>query len=537
MAFDAFTRFPRAFSGRPALARSIYNSFKNAMGPAFNQEFNGTRVQAHLYAKAMGMAHAMRTLKRVKSNAIALSATDLLGNLEFIYGLTPGPNETFRQRRLNLHARMTVGRGSRPEAINSIMTALLGSDFVDWVYATAATLIRFPDTSAEAALEGNFVPPGTPARVVRSAASIFAGSSTVAVTELSDASGGVSAIVGATAAVDPASNTRRENITITDATFDSAGKITSITADFAGVHDAGTLITTQHFPTWRSNAQHHIFQVSADAAVDLERSRLVNRELNRAMKSVSRWDIVSTDDYFGANALVGIHPVGPNSADDPGAWVNDLFGARLVAYWGANPVSFRFDESGNANHLSNEGTEPDKYIIDGTMGGIVLASGHEMSCDSIASIASGTDSPFTVMWWGQWVSGSTPVFQFSHSSGSGVHGWEMEVSKSGPLLGVQRVDDTATEADAGPVLATTDQRFFAHTFVAGSDAGNIIQVDGTVTSSVPLNVNPVTVDQFRVGPAAAEFRVARMIVLNDSASTAELAAVRAQWVAQAAWDA
>lgn len=538
--FSAFARFGHvSFSGKELPGKKIYESLKRAMGPDFNGSFNGSHTQAKLFAWAMGLATASLMLDRVKNNAIAKKATDLLPNLESQFGVVPYRGESKIARRARLHARMMVSRGSTYEAVWEILNTILGSGFVQWTTATASTLVRFPDTASDADDVCHFVEAGSQAVVLQTTGPIMPGTQTIPVTELTEKTSSTfrQAMVGRTILVDPANMSRREKVTVTAVTTDADEKIDSFTATFSNPHDVGSLSTTQYFPLWRSSAQYHFFETDASTAVDLEKRRLLNDELLRAMKSVAKWDIGSTDDYFGANALVGVHPVGPNSADDPGAWVNDLFGARLVAYWGANPVSFRFDESGNANHLSNEGTEPDKYVIDGTMGGIVLASGHEMSCDSIASIASGTDASFTVMWWGQWVSGSTPVFRFRHSSGAGRHAWEMEVSKSGPTNGVHRINDSSSEADASFGLATTDQRFFAHTFVAGGDADNLVQIDGTVTSSVSLNVNPITVDQFRVGPAAAEFRVARMIVLNDSASAAELAAVRAQWVAQAAWDA
>lgn len=313
MAFDAFTRFPRAFSGRPALARRVYDAMRRSLGPSFNQSFDDSRVQARLYAQAMGIANALRTLERVKKNAIALSSTDLLSNLESMYGIIPKPGSTFRERRNRLHARMQLLRGSRYEAIQDIMRSILGNDFLEWSFATVDTLVRFPDTSAEAALVGNYVPPGTQARILRVLAPILPGTRTVAVEELTPPLDGAPPPVGMTFLADPAHKVRREASRIDDSEITEDGKITSVTADFVNPHDEGVLLTTQHFPTWRSNAHRHVFVVSESAAVDLERRRAVGEELSRAMKSVAMWHIVDPNEFTVGEGLLGITPLGESA--------------------------------------------------------------------------------------------------------------------------------------------------------------------------------------------------------------------------------
>lgn len=317
MAFDAFTRFPRAFSGRPALGRRIYEAMRNALGPSFNQEFNGSRVQARLYAQAMGMAAALRTLERVKKNAIALSATDLLGNLEALHGLVPRPGATYRERRMQLHARMQVLRGGRFEAVQAIMRSLLGDDFEDWVYASLSSLVRFPDTAAEAKLEGNYVPPGTQARVLRLLGPAFPGPQTVAVEEITLPVDGAQQPVGMTFLASPEAPGRREASTIDAVDLDDDGKITSVTAVFANAHPRGALLTTQYFPTWRSNAHHHLFVLKQGKAADLTTRRSVDAELARVLKSTARWSITEQQPAIPPTDVVVDHVLVGSGATPP----------------------------------------------------------------------------------------------------------------------------------------------------------------------------------------------------------------------------
>jgi hypothetical protein len=532
MAYDAFTRFPRRFSARPALAKSIYRSLKRGLGDSFEQDFDGSPVQARLYAQSMGMAQAMRVLRRVRDNSAALTATDLLANLENIYGIVPATGSLFRERRRNLHARMSVVRGGRYEAVMTILHSLLGADFEEWATATLDNLVRFPEDVADVKATGNYVPPGTAARILVAPGYILSGTQTVPVEELTPASG---SMVGRTLLVDPQSISRRETVVVDAVTLDDDERVTSITATFSGPHDAGSYMTAQYFPTMRSTAQHHFVKATLDAASNQDTRRRVSNELRRAMKGVATWDIGVDGGFAPDEGLVGVTAIGDD--DDPAAWVRDIVGDIVVAYWGPHLTDFKQDVSGNGNHLILVGAEePASYTLDGIGGGVVLTEETELECDDIATIASGTNKPFTVAFWGQRVSGRLAVWMFEKSDGDAKHYWDLQSTMAGPLFGVARIDDDANSEIDATDLATDTERFFFHTFAAAGSANNILQVDGTVQNPA-LNVNPTTFNQFRLaaldpGMTAGEFRVARVLVLSDSITEEQASQIRAGWQEQ-----
>lgn len=517
MTFNAFARFGHvSFSGRELLGKKIYEAMKRATGPAFDDSFNGSHTQAKLYAQAMGIASTSLMLDRVKNNAIAKKATDLLPNLEKNHGIIPYQGESKHQRRARLHARMLLARGATYAGVWEIMDSLLGDDFASWAVAEAATLVRFPDTAADAKLVGNYVPAGTQARIVQTQETIFPGTQKVAVTELTPKSGELSAqaMVGRTFLAEPDSESRRETCTISDVTLDGDSLMTFVTATFSNVHDVGTLFTTQYFPTWRSNAQHHFFELALDAAKDPEKRRIVDDELRRVLKGVATWSLGVTGGIAPDEGLVGVTEIGDDQ-DDLDAPIRDIIGDKLEAYYGAHASDWKQDGSGNGHHLSVSGDEPTRVDID-DITGIRIDQNTILSSTSLDDVASGTDKPFAVVAWVEWVSGDQYLWWFQ--DGGTHHRWE--AISSGTDYRIHRDG----EVSGTETIGTT--RFLGHSFTAAGSASNIMQVDDSITNPA-LNVASFTPSFFKIGGGfTGVFKVARLVVCNSDLTQAEMTALK-----------
>jgi hypothetical protein len=310
MAFSAFHRFHRRFSGADPIAKRIYLALRDGLGPSFDQTFDGNPIQARLYAQAMTLARAARLVERVKNQAIGKRATDLLPALEQLYGLSPLPSATEYERRQRLHIRMLVPRGASTSAIGAILQELVGDDLLEWFFPPLEDIVRFPDTSAQAAARGNYVPPGSLSRLLRTLGPVFPSVSaqSVLVEDLKPLIAG-EPLSGISCLIDPAHKVRRESAVI-ESSESSGDSITSVTGIFSKVHDPGVLITTQYFPTWRSNGQRHRFGLTQAAARDTATRNILNEELARVMKSTATWDITEPGVFTVGGGLLGITPLG-----------------------------------------------------------------------------------------------------------------------------------------------------------------------------------------------------------------------------------
>lgn len=138
----------------------------------------------------------------------------------------------------------------------------------------------------------------------------------------------------------------------------------------------------------------------------------------------------------------------------------------------------------------------------------------------VATIASGTDKPFAVLDYGQWVAGAYSLWQFG---GNGAHWWGI----GGSNHRVGREDDGALNFDESNAIgATTAQRFFAHSFHS-ANGPNLFQVDGA-TSAAPLDVNPVTTTGFGTASAGpgATIRLAYRLLFDRALSVGEVTMFR-----------
>lgn len=525
MSYSAFSRFGHSsFSSRELLGRKIYLDLRKSLGSSFDQEFDDNPIQAHLFAHAMALARTLYLLKRVRNNAVALKATDLLPVLERIYGLTPAHSASEQERRAALHERMKIMLGGLRAEIQRVIDRELGDGFVAWVRApfgeaakpllianfsdedatvdasgnyvsvpnrgssggklnpvsgagpqrirgggrpaalcttnggmtvgtsstfaflhqqttvgtievdfylddpstggfivstrttsthhgfsldvsagtlrffvtngslntisctgttiaagrhrtrilkqagdfkvyvddvlrytassaalsTASTstyalaigstitdgskfagsifsvdiypydttvgpydgVSVFPSTLQEAEGLGNYVPPGTPSRILKTTGPVFVGTQSISVKELTGSIGGADALVGTRCVVDPGFIGRQESVVISAVETDDAGYLTSMSASFTKPHDVGTVITFQRFPVWRTNANAHQVIATTATATDPEIRKSFNSEMRRVVRAVSTWELTSQSPMTVGQGLIGISPIG-----------------------------------------------------------------------------------------------------------------------------------------------------------------------------------------------------------------------------------
>jgi len=270
-----------SFSSRPSHGESIYRALRDNFGSTFSVEGDSLQ-QARLYAQAMCLASAEYQLERAANNKTPSKATELLGVLEHDYQVVPTPKATLSERRAYLVAVQKVTRGNRREAIEDALRSLLGDDFIEYRTTAREDIVVSPDMHGSHAV---FARSGAKKKVIRLDAPVqvrFA-SSTIPYTAL----GGTDApLKGEEFCVDPDPHRATERITIADVTP------TTLTAVFGQAHDAGTLAVRPH-PLWISNQRVSTIVVSDARSRDPETRRKIHELMSRALRGVSRWQIIT----------------------------------------------------------------------------------------------------------------------------------------------------------------------------------------------------------------------------------------------------
>jgi len=293
MAFnDAFGFFGHySFSSKPTHGRTIYESMSDSLGKSYNQDFNGLQ-SARLYADAVCLASAQYQIDRAANNRDVSKATELLVQLEKDYQVTPGPDDTLKQRRDFLSALVQVSKGNSKQVIESALFTLLGSDFISYEHLEPNT---FPDQP------GNVGVFSEPAETPKQFFIVpYISQTNVPITvEISIVENSEAPIAGETYTVDPDPRSTIEKITI------QAVSGSSITATFTRSHEART-IATRPYPLWSSYARYSNIVLTVAAAGDAEKRRKVNELMAKATRGVSQWDIVSSIGFQLDSSSTGI---------------------------------------------------------------------------------------------------------------------------------------------------------------------------------------------------------------------------------------
>lgn len=256
---------------------------------------------------------------------------------------------------------------------------------------------------------------------------------------------------------------------------------------------------------------------------------IADENIVQKAKRVLRRHLPSTVDFEISTEtwILGVTPIGYASlgyGTDP---VIELFGADLIGYYGADPDSWLTDSSGNDHHLTSIGAAP-TYSTVGLRRAIELIDSVVLRNNDIGDLLAGSDTPFAMLVWGQWVAGARQICRVSDASPPPTHGLETYFDDPDYVLRAVRAAD-AGGTFTGPYLTIdSDSRFFAHSFAAVA-GGNRIFVDGSSVSFALAN-NPASHVSFYVGgvgSTGAQFNAHRIAVVNRAITIEEAEEFRA----------
>lgn len=126
--FDAFSPFPLRFSAAPTPQERQYTALKAQLGPGFESPVQ----EAIVYGVAMALGAAQLQQEGAAAQADPLQCTVLLDELEKDYQIVPQLGQSVNSRQLTLASAMALEAGALETAIETGLTAILGSDFIGW---------------------------------------------------------------------------------------------------------------------------------------------------------------------------------------------------------------------------------------------------------------------------------------------------------------------------------------------------------------------------------------------------------------------
>lgn len=282
------SRFKRCGNGfrctsKKPLGKILYDQIVESQGPAYQHEVMEGPVAGRAFALAMMAARANSTLDRAAEQADPLKVYDLLLAKEREYGLTPDPDDTIRDRRDALAAKMRLSVGPRRANVEYQLASLLGDDFVAWVTTPSSSGTAFPPTPW--VTSGIFKNPPL-WKTIRITPSIaFTGSPlTVAWTHEAGDDGAI--VVGDALVVAPGELGQQELVIVTARTN------TTLTTTFSRPHEAGAMAIRRPWPFWMSHAKHSAVVVRNGRASDRVLRKKVFRLLHSLLGATSTWDVV-----------------------------------------------------------------------------------------------------------------------------------------------------------------------------------------------------------------------------------------------------
>lgn len=293
MAFnDAFGIFGHyAFSSRPTHGRSIYETIVENQGDSYDSDFSSLQ-SARLYADSICLASAQYQLDRALNNRDVSKATELLTQLEKDFQVTPGQNDTLKQRRDFLVAVVKVSKGNSQGAIESALKSAIGDDFISYTHLTPTLFPEFPGST------GIFPRDGEPIKQFKIVPYIATTGTSITV-PISVVEHSEYPIAGESYIVDPDPRMNIEKITIESVSGNS------ITTTFSRAHEPMSSATSP-YPLWSSYARYSNITVSHSAVSDPEKRRKINEIMSRSARGVSQWAIVSGSGFILDDTVRGI---------------------------------------------------------------------------------------------------------------------------------------------------------------------------------------------------------------------------------------
>lgn len=306
--FSAFTAFGfLRFSAADSRAKDVYQTLARAIGKddAFSLE-EGTETEAEIYADAMTIAAASVTLDRVEKNIHPETAYEKLPAHERAFDVIPGRDATIAQRRAVLAAKNLIPRGSRPEAIDAAMRALLGDKFVTVHVTPVGSALETKWPATDGASPGLYSSPEYSAKTIRlldPVAPDFSVSPLVTVPygNWDSSQPEDILVVGEKMVVECEIPGAAEVVTVLESSAGVNGGPRTFRASFTKAHGEGCSATTRPTPMQLTTAHHILVVLKRAAALSADTRREVNELMRRIARGVWTWSIVHeyVDGYGG----------------------------------------------------------------------------------------------------------------------------------------------------------------------------------------------------------------------------------------------
>ncbi len=305
------------FSGKEPVAKTLYRSITGSLAGAFDVS-PGTHAEAKVYAQAMALARASRSLEKARNQANPATASDLLPLLEQDFKVYPAERATLGERRAVLRALEKLPQGAVTSNIVAGLRTLLGTNFLAYRPVTAAEATVYPATwTAAGTAKANPQRPELAPKTVQLTDPVAATGVPlwVAYQNVDAVSAPITLGAGDVVMVQPGNSAEAERVAVTAVRLILGVRM--FQATFTRAHDVGAVVTTQNWPYWRSTKRFDFIVVKAAAAVDAESRRKVDSFLQRVSRAVTRWAIVEpsspgalTIGPLGVGSPVGCVPVG-----------------------------------------------------------------------------------------------------------------------------------------------------------------------------------------------------------------------------------
>lgn len=286
--FQDFVAFN--FSNRPTRGEDTYRAMIAAESKAFNTTV-GEYEESRIYATAMGIARARYALERGFHQRNPNKAIEMLPELEKDWMVVPGAHAGVLERQQMVAARMQLPRGSRRENVVAQLTAIYGTDFVEYRTIDPLEVFTWPHSPFDgpgifAREDGSFVP-----KYLKTVDPVGVLLQTINIRyEALQLGDETDLAAGDYICIQPENLGLAERLTVQAVGEDSFGRF--FTATFTKSHDIGASIITGTVPIWFSTQRIVLIVVKAAAVADVEKRRLVSEVMQKVSRVVTQWAIV-----------------------------------------------------------------------------------------------------------------------------------------------------------------------------------------------------------------------------------------------------
>lgn len=298
MHFSAFSRFGHLrFSGKQPVAQTIYESMREALGGDENlgeDLFSGPKC-GELYATAMALAGAQRTIDRVNRERIPHTASEMLARHERDYRINVPPGATEEERRAALETAELLAQGCAAHVVQAALSALLGTGLI---------AVRTPDSTEyvvspadwDTTGQGVWKKPDVVAKWRQLDVQVDPGLQTIISTDIN---GGGEFIAGEVVIVDPGIEGIQEKVTV------APWGLGLVVATFVRSHEVGANITTEPWPWAQTSSRHILVVVTSTIARSTAWRKKIATLLGKMLRDVDCWSVV---EEYSAGVLGPFYP-------------------------------------------------------------------------------------------------------------------------------------------------------------------------------------------------------------------------------------